>query len=118
MLYLIAIAIMAAGIGLAWMIAPNHAAPPRRVPGLDKHLKSQRGREEMRAMNEIVNQHRARSRMEKQEKKSEVLLMREAMNALKEERDFAMGAAIVPNPDSNTTYEDWIHVYGGKEENS
>jgi hypothetical protein len=118
MLYLIAVIIVIAGIALGWVFAPNCAAPPRRVPSLDKHLKSKRGREEMRAMSEIVNRHRARSRMERQEKKSEVLLMREAMVALKEERDFAIGAAIVPNPDSDITHKDWIHVYGGKEENS
>jgi hypothetical protein len=118
-LYFIAIIIVIIGLGLGWVFTPNHkAAAHHRATRIDRHLKSKRGIEEMKALSEIVERHRAMSRMEKQEKKSEVLLMREAMVALKEERDFAMGAAIVPNPDSDITYEDWIHVYGREEENS
>lgn len=119
MLYIIAIIIVIAGIGLVGMFTPNHsAAAKHRRNRITEHLQSKRGREEMKAMRDIVEMHRARTRKEKQEKKSEVVLLREAIDTLKEERDYAMGAAIVPNPDSDITYEDWIHVYGGEKESS
>lgn len=118
-LYFIAIVTVIIGIGLGWVFTPNHkAAAHHRATRIDRHLKSKRGREEMKALGEIVERHRAMERKKKQEKKSEKEIMRELLHTLKEERDNAMGAAIVPNPDSNTTYEDWIHVYGGEEENS
>jgi len=122
MLYVIAIVIVAAGIGLAWMIAPKEDAVSRysrrRVPGLSEHLKSDKFLQEAETLRKIVNRHREMERKKKEEKKSEVGLMRESIDKLLEERNYAMGAAIVPTPDSNITHKDWIHVYGGEEENS
>lgn len=123
MFYIIAsFIIVASAIFLAWMFAPaeNDVSKysRRNVPGLDQHLKSDKFLEEAEALRQIVNRHRAMERKKKEEKKSEKDILRESIDKLLEERNYAMGAAIVPTPDSNITYKDWIHVYGGEKENS
>ena len=133
-----------AGMILAWFVIfkPDEDAVSkysrRRVPGLEQHLKSDKFRQEAEALRQIVNRHRELERKKREARTGTASSLQATIAKLTEQRDAALGAAITPQSvdgnwmftddygndhrlitaDDEITYEDWIHVYGGEEENS
>ena len=77
---------------------------------VERRNRNQRGRR-------ILEQYKTR-KMREQELMRILKAAMDIAEKYKEERDNALGAAIVPTPNNDITHKDWIHVYGGEEKSS